>query len=37
MRHSVDRTNSSKKRAGSRRNKKYRNVRPFSSDFMGPY
>lgn len=32
MKSSVDRTNSPRKRAGSRRNKKLRNVRMFASD-----
>jgi hypothetical protein len=34
-RHSVDRTNSSRKRAGGRRNKKLHNVRTFKSDWKG--
>lgn len=34
--HSVDRTNSSRKRAGGRRNKKLKNVRTFKSDWRDP-
>jgi hypothetical protein len=34
--HSVDRTRSSKRRAGGRRNKKLHNVRTFKSDWKGP-